>query len=137
MTPEAAVRQRIIDLTTSAASRVYMLKLPQQPTLPAVRVQRVVGIRGQHLRGPDGSYRTRVQVDTFATTHAAASDLADEILGDGLGPNASGLWGWVGELGSPAIRIKNIEVDPEGSTQFEADELNQARLRTDYIVHWN
>lgn len=144
MTPELAVASRLVALspvTAIVGPRVYMLKLPQRPTLPAVRVQRISGLRGQHLRGPDGWTRTRVQVDSYvsesaADAYATVTALADAIRGDGLGPSASGLWGWIGELGSPPIRINNVEVEDDGDVQYEGDELRLLRLRQDFMLHW-
>src|SRR5688572_22754983 len=99
-----------------------MLKLPQKPTLPAVRVQRIGTVRDQHLRGPDGHQVTRVQVDAYAADVADAYDtvegLAAAIRGNGLGNVASGVWGWTGELGSPSFRIMNIALEHDGTPEY-------------------
>lgn len=136
MTPETLVRARVMALSTPAGARVYMLTLPQQPTLPAVRVQRISGGLNQQLRGPSPPHVARVQVDCYATTYAAAEVLALAIRGNGLGPSATGLWGWIGSMGSPAIDVLNIEVPADVSVRFDADEHNFARISTDYLVHW-
>lgn len=132
--------ERIVALNTSASSRVYPLKLPQKPTLPAVRVQRIGGVREQHLRGPQGQTITRVQVDSFVAdtgdAYAAVTDLAEEVKGDGLGDQASGLWGYKGSMGSPAIQIDNVEIVHDGTPEYEAEELRLVRIRQDYLVHW-
>jgi hypothetical protein len=141
MTPEGVVLERIVAIGTAAGARVYMLKLPQKPTLPAVRVQRIGGFRGEHLRGPQNLHVTRVQVDSFAAdvgdAYATVEGLADEIRGDGLGPSASGLAGWIGEMGSPGIRVLNVVVDHDGTPDYEGNELRLARIRQDYLVHWS
>lgn len=142
MTPEDFVQERIVALGTSAGSRVYMLKLRQKTQLPAVRVQRIGGRQGQHLRGPENVNVTRVQVDSFVTEdsaspYVAVQSLADAIKGDGLGPSASGVWGFIGEVGSPAIRIHNVELDHDGTPDYEGDELRLLRIRQDYLVHWS
>lgn len=141
MTPEEFVVARIEDIATPAGSRVWQLKLPQEPVLPAVRVQLVAGVHRQHLRGPDGLTFTRVQVDSFAAESGAdpydsVRDLADAIKGDGLGANASGLWGFTGEMGSPAIRVANVELVSDGPVDYEGEELKLLRIRQDYRVHW-
>jgi hypothetical protein len=141
VTPEGFVRDRIVDIATAAGSRVYMLKLPQKPTLPAVRVQRIGGLQDQHLRGPDGINRTRVQVDSYAAetadAYATVEALAADIRGDGLGASASGLWGFLGwSNASPSIQIVNVELDHDGTPDYEAGELRLLRIRQDYIVHW-
>lgn len=128
-------------MATPAGDRVYMLKLPQKPTLPAVRVQRIGSVLDQHLRGPGGQQVSRVQVDSFVSdvgdAYAAVTSLADAIRGDGLGPGATGLWGFLGELGgSPAIRVHNIQLDHDGTPDYLFDELRMLRVRQDYLVHW-
>jgi Protein of unknown function (DUF3168) len=47
-------------------ARVYQLKLPQQPTLPAVRVQLVSEPAIYHTRGVVNCYQALIQVDAFA-----------------------------------------------------------------------
>lgn len=48
-------------------TRVYQLKLPQQPTLPALRVQLVSEPTTYHLRGPVNAWQALVQVDAYAS----------------------------------------------------------------------
>lgn len=140
MTPEGFVADRIVDINTAAGARVYQLKLPQDPTLPAVRVQRIGNVREQHLRGPQGTVVTRVQVDSFVAeasgAYGSVTDLADAIKGDGLGDVASGLFGFKGTHGSPAILIENVEIVHDGTPDYEGEELRLLRIRQDYLVHW-
>jgi hypothetical protein len=140
VTPEAFVAERIADLSTVAGNRVYMLKLPQKPTLPAVRVQLIDDVTEQHLRGPQPT-TTRVQVDAFAAdgvnAYATLRQLSDEIHGDGLGPMASGVFGFKGDYGSPAIRIQNVRLAFRGQPVFEGEEVNLLRIRQDYFVDWS
>ena len=141
MSPEEFVAERIAGLGTDAGSRVHMLKLPQRPTLPAVRVQAIGGVEDQHLRGPQGVNVTRVQVDSFAAetgdAYYTVRAMADAIMGEGEGDSASGVWGFIGwSVGSPAIRIANVELVHDGTPTYEADELRLIRIRQDYLVHW-
>lgn len=144
MTPEDAVATRLLAIgavTAIVGARIYMLMLPQHPTLPAVRVQRIPGERGQHLRGPDGITRTRVQVDAYAAeagadAYSSVVALADAIRGNGLGPSASGLWGWIGTLGSPSLRVVNVTIEGDGGVEYEGDELRLLRYRQDFMLHW-
>src|SRR5688572_28843056 len=106
MTIEEAVRERILDLNTNAGARVYMLIIPQNlRTWPAVRVQLIDAPTMQHLRGPNYPITSRIQVDYYAGVasgvdpYASVSTLAQQVRGDGLGPNATGLFGWTGEVG--------------------------------------
>lgn len=146
MTPEEAVAARLLavmPVTAIVDDRVFMLKLPQGENRAALRVQAIPGLRDQHLRGPVGMERTRVQVDSYVCeapsvdAYAQARTLAAAVRGDGLGASASGLWGWIGELGSPPTRIHNVELLVDGSPEYEADELERVRIRQDYMVHWS
>lgn len=149
MMPEAAIVERLLDITAVTAivsDRVFMLKLPQGETRASLRVQRIPGPRPQHLRGPDGTYRTRVQVDAYVAeapgvdAYTSVTTLADAVRGDGLGDGASGLFGWRGTLGgSPAtVQIHNIEVmHGDAAPFYEPGELRQLRIEQDYLVHWS
>lgn len=146
MTIEQAVYERLSDiapLTALVSTRIYQLKLPQRPTLPAVRVQKVSGMSGQHLRGPDGLFRARVQVDAYeeetGSWYADVTAIASAIRGDGLGSNATGLWGWIGYSGGspPQLSIRNVVLVHDGAPEYEAGELRLVRIRQDYMVHWS
>lgn len=146
MTPEEAVIARleaIGPLASLVSSRIYMVKLPQAPTLPAVRVQRISSMRDQHMRGPAFPAQARVQVDAYVTEtpgadpYADVSAVANAIRGDGLGDSASGLWGWIGDLGSPALHIHAVELLADTDPSVEAGELRAWRIRQDYMVHWS
>lgn len=141
MTVEAWARARILALSTSAGSRVYMLKLPQNPTLPAVRLQWIDEVTDQHLRGPNPS-TTRLQVDAYVSEgsgdpYAIVRELADDIHGDGLGTGASGLFGFKGPVGSPvALLIENVRLAFRGQPIYEAEEIKALRIRQDYLIDW-
>lgn len=138
MTPEEAVLNRIVGLSTSAGARVYQLRLPQHATLPAVRVQVIDDLDTYHLRGGAGLKRARVQVDAFAQEssggdpYEAAQALADEINGDDAG---SGLSGYMGSEGSPGFDIAAIFRVFRRSS-YESEELRQVRIQQDYEVHY-
>lgn len=148
MTPEVAVITRMASLaalTALVGNRIYQLKLPQTPTLPAVRVQHVDSVTEAHLRGSGALRHTRVQVDTYAREGsgsnplASATAVAEAIEGDGGGSGSaapSGLAGWRGTLGSPpSIRIDAILKVGSGQ-DYEAGELRAVRVRQDFMVHW-
>lgn len=140
MTPEQAVAERLLDIagvTAIVGERVYVDKLPQGGTFPAVLVQLVSEPTDYHLRGGLRD-RARVQVDAYASeatgvdAYAQVMSLADAIHGDDAG---SGLSGWVGEIGSPALRITGI-LRVDRSRGYEPDELRLLRQRQDYMVHF-
>jgi hypothetical protein len=131
----AAVRLRILDIdavTALVASRVYVQILPQRPTLPAIRLQRISDIQGMHLRGAGGKSSARVQCDIVATTREAALAILAELDGPGDG---SALIGWRGEVGSPGFEIDSIA--PANITErFDAEDLTQFKVIRDYFVDY-
>lgn len=135
MTPEAAILARIVALNTSAGARVYQLKLPQSPTLPAVRVQLVDDLTQAHLRGGGSNLRVaRVQVDAYAREgsgtdpYAEATDLAAEITGDDAGSGLSGFRGTVSGMAIESVQV----IDRQA--MYEAEELRLVRVRQDFSV---
>ena len=144
MTPEQAVRERIVDInavSSLVSGRVRMLRLHQHETLPAVRVQLISDPTTYHLRGGSGMYRSRVQVDSYATESSGADPyadvtaLADAIHGDDAG---SGLSGWTGEAGgSPGELTIHAILRVDRDVSYESEELRQVRCRQDYMVHWS
>lgn len=131
MSPEEAVRQRIIDVSTSAGTRVYMLRMPQGVTLPAIVVQLVDDIERPHLRGGNRQGEARVQVDCYVTErggYTALLALADAVDGDDAG---SALNGWKGTIG--AMKVEHIARITRAPS-FESEELAVIRLRLDYRV---
>jgi len=69
MTITDAVCQVLVTASPVAAfvgPRVYQLKLPQKPTLPALRVQLIAEPSRYHLRGVVNAWEALVQVDAYA-----------------------------------------------------------------------
>jgi hypothetical protein len=138
MSPEDAVRARLLDLvdvTALVAARVYMLKLPQGVTLPAVRVQIIDEIDETHLRGAGGMAAARVQVDAYVAEaggdpYGTSLALANAIAGDGGG---SGLSGWTGAIAGVFVAAI-FRLDRDAS--YEAAELRLLRMRQDFRVWW-
>ncbi len=146
MTPEQAVVERILDIsavTALVSTRVYMLRLPQHSTLPAIRVQVIDDPGAYHLRGPNYPVTSRVQVDVYAAEssgsdpYSAAIAVAEAVDGDGRGPDASGVSGWSGPTGGTTpLRVQLIQ-RVDRSVEYEADELREVRVRQDYMVTWS
>lgn len=139
MTPETAVRARILALSAVTAitgQRVYVDKFPQKPTLPAVLVQLVHEPTEYHLRG-GLRFQARVQVDAYVPetgdAYTTVNTLADAIHGDDAG---SGLSGWAGEIaGTPPMTITGI-LRIERRRGYEPEELRLLRQRQDYWVYF-
>jgi hypothetical protein len=128
-----ALRDRMMDLsavTALVSSRVYVQVLPQRPTLPAVRLQKIDEQQGMQFRGSIGVVRARVQVDAVSTTREASLEIDQAIAGTGDG---TGLIGWRGTVASPSEEI--LAILPSNVTeQYDADDLNQFKVIRDYIV---
>jgi hypothetical protein len=142
MTVEGAIVSRLkADSAVSAivGSRVYRLKLPQQPTLPAIRVQRVSRVEYEgHLRGRSGRFRSRIQIDAFAseydsqnpdplgTQDALMTAIDNAIVGKAFDSGDS----------PPTIQVW-VVLSANAYEEYEAGELRQVRGPQDYFVTWS
>lgn len=106
---EEALRAAIIEASGSPSligERVYPLKLPQRPTLPAVTYQIISGPRRYTQDGAALPTTFRVQVEFWAGEYEEARAVRDAIL-----PNLSGAK--FEGLGSPPVKLNRIFVDNE------------------------
>lgn len=138
MTSELAICARLLAtsaVTAIVGTRVWEIALPQEPTLPAIRVQLISDPVGYHLRGPDGASRSRVQVDAYVSERAASAvddpganlNVLADAIDDCLG-------GQVFTAGSPIeIRVTGV-FRQNRSKMRETDELRYLRVMQDYIV---
>jgi Protein of unknown function (DUF3168) len=144
VTVEEAICQRVeslADVIALAGSRVYLDKAPQGDPYPVVVVQLIDDPDDYHLRGPDGARRARVQVDVYAhessgvDAYDQATMLAEAINGDGLGPDATGLSGFIGTIGSLGLEVTGcFRIDRVRG--YEAEDMRELRIRQDYYVHF-
>lgn len=89
MDMQGGLRARLLastEVTAAVGSRVYWVQRPQGSLPPAVTLQTVSDPRPEHLKGPDGARETRVQMDCWATTYAAALSLARTCIAALSGP---------------------------------------------------
>lgn len=110
------------------STRVYQLKLPQRPTLPAIRVQLIDEPETYHLRGEDSVTRARVQVDAYvwevgvtdpyASVEAVADAARDALVGE---PFTTG-----GRTGSAFRETRSVI--------YEGEELRLIRVTQDFTV---
>lgn len=149
MTIEEAIVERLLAIgpvTDIVGDRIYQLRLPQKPTLPAIRVQLIDDVPSYHLRGTFGMSPARIQVDDYTEEgggidpYAQATALAQAIAGDwadGSPAPPHGLSGWRGHLGGspPTIAVGFIRHVDRGVI-YEPGELRQVRVRQDFIVWW-
>lgn len=139
------VRSRALSVaavTALVSTRVWSVILKQGNTLAAVRVSLVPGApETMHLRGRSSVIVDRVQVDAYAAI-AASDPLGDAraisaaLYGDMVGGVATGLNGWAGSIGSPAVMVDLIESASRPIEMFVPDELRQWVVSQDYYVHY-
>lgn len=75
---QAALRSRLTG--GAAGTRVYWGIVPQSAALPYIRLQTISDPRPEHLLSYDSARVTRVQVDCFAATYAAARSMAEAVI---------------------------------------------------------
>lgn len=138
MSPEVAIAIRLATPggmgAALAGGRIYQLKLPQRPTLPAIRVQLIDDGTTTHLRGEDRAIRSRVQVDVYVEDTGDAYDTA-VALAQAVHERLVGAPFVVSDGGSPADRgtvtgVFRVLRRP----LYEAEELRLVRIQQDYIV---
>lgn len=135
MTVEEAIVERLgatSAVTALVSTRIYQLKLPQQPTYPAIRVQLVVERTGHHLRGRDGLAPVRVMVDMFAMEVSGSDPYASATtVGATVFDALDGKRFLAGS--PPALNIRGV-LRVDRRVGYEADELRLVRESQDYMV---
>lgn len=140
MTVEQAIADRLSsDAGVSAlvGTRVWQLKLPQSPTLPAVVVQLISDPSEHHLRGEVGQTRSRVQVDCYgkdsgvADPYEAVTDVAEAVSDALCGVEPFTVAG----AGSPSVdRYVQFVRRLSRMSMHEGDELRVVRVTQDFLV---
>ena len=140
MSPEVAVLQRMQAVVPAAAARMHMLKLPQQPELPAAVVQLVDDIREKHLRGGSVAGVARVQISVYRAEASGidpydeAQALIDAIHGDDGGSGLSAFSGHIG--GSPGGLLLTGVFFAGRRAIYEPDEMRAVGIQEDYFAHY-
>lgn len=60
-------------------TRAWPLRLPQKPTLPAIVITRISGLRIGNLRGPASAAEPRYQIDSWSTSVKGALELGQAV----------------------------------------------------------
>ena len=138
MTVEQAVRTKLlatVGVTSLVNQRVWTQILPQDPTLPAVRLQVIDEVPRAHLRGINDLVPTRLQVDVFtgknsSDPYGTANTVMDAVT-DALTPTPFSATG----TGSPAEVVDVVHAMPQGRQPlYIAEEKLQVRIQQDFIV---
>lgn len=66
-------------LTGLVSTRIYSMRMPQTPTLPAVVFYRISNRRELVQNGDAGYARTRFQIDCWGSTYSSVKGVADAV----------------------------------------------------------
>ena len=119
-----ALRSLIINNATVAAmtTRCYPGTLPQSPIYPLVLYWHVSGVIDNHLRGDSGMAHPRFQIESWASTYAAAKALSLAVR--------EALNNYSGTVGT--VRIGSCLI--VGSTYQYESEIEIHRFMQDYSI---
>lgn len=110
-------------------TRIHPVKLPQGQTQPSIVYSRVSGLGDNHMHGPSGLSRPRIQIDCWAQSVDTAASLANLVKERIDGFRGSMLWG----ENSPeeAIVIQGIFFESEREDYDSESALY--RMSRDYL----
>jgi len=108
----------MLEQHAGVSGRIYPVKLPQNPTYPALTYQVITGPRDYTQDGPDGATRFRVQIDIRDTTYTGCRTVRDALVGGVSGLNHE-------PFGSPAVEVLGCFIDSE--RDFYESALDAAR----------
>lgn len=135
MTVEHAVRSKLVataSVSDLVSTRVFQLRLPQKPTLPAIRLQLIDEPKDYHLRGESGATRARLQVDVYGSESVASvgNDPYESVttIADAVDAVLSGQ-----VFESEGLRITG-SMRQSRRVGYEAEELRVLRCTQDYTV---
>jgi hypothetical protein len=134
VTEEEAVCERLLStagVTALVGTRVYQLKLPQRPTLPAIRVQLINSTEPYHLRGGSAWHQVLIQTDAVAEESAGDPYATAVAIADAIHLSLSGQRF---DLGSPVTLEITGMFRQSRVPMYESAELRQVRIMQDYLV---
>jgi hypothetical protein len=106
--------------------RIAWAARPRQDPLPSIALHRIDGVRDYMMAAPSGLVTSRIQVDCWATTNKAASEISTAVRG-----SLSGLRQVIQGVEFQGVFLEvEIDYSEEGSTP---DELLH-RVSTDYLI---
>lgn len=119
------------------STRGYQLKLPQNPVLPALRVQLIGEVESYTLTALTNFFVARIQVDLW-TAESIGSDPYTAVRAGGRAiRNALVIASCGGQsfsVGSPSdVQVTSVRT-LDRTVTYEADELRMIRLQQDFSV---
>lgn len=109
-------------LAALVGTRVYPIKLPQTPTMPAVSYQRIDGPRESGIASEHGMAHPRIQVDSWASTYGGAKAVAEQVR--------TALERWSDATTTPVVLDSFIE----GDTDLYESEVELYRVSMDFVI---
>lgn len=133
MTIATALRAHLLADAAIAAlvgTRIYPLRLPQKPQLPAIVLLRVSDVRPPILRGQASVAQERFQVDAWATTFDGAT-----ALGTLCRRRLEGYSGTWSDGASPETTV-DVAIQFESDRDLFEEEINGGLCRhsADYFI---
>ena len=114
-------------------TRVYPIRLPQGQISPSIIYTRISGFGDNHMLGPSGLSRPRLQVDCWAQSADTASTLANLVKEriDGF----RGTWLWGEDSPEEGIAVQGVFFENEREDYDDAVQLY--RVSRDYFVWYS
>lgn len=126
---EIAFREYLLSITAITAlvsTRVSVMRLPQNVTLPAISYMIDGAWRVESQKGGTGLVRTRMQVDHWASSMLSARELAEATR--------KVLQGYRGNMGTGANLTAVSQVRFQSELNFHHEDVNNYRVTHDYHI---
>jgi hypothetical protein len=131
----ASLRTKLLTyngISSIVGQRMYADVLPKSATMPAVILWRISTTRDHTVSDVTKSGHTRIQVDCYANTRAAADSLA-------LAIQQSGICAFRGTVDS--ITISGVEIDSGDQHEHEpptdGNQVHRYLTSFDFMVHYS
>lgn len=114
-------------LNALVSNRIYFLKLPQAPVLPAIVLQKISAPR-IHGFSADTGATTRIQATAWATTYSGVSAVFEQLR--------ASLQNYMNQTmgGAGGLSVKNVELDDENDA-YEDDTGRYGKIADFLIWH--
>lgn len=114
-------------IAAAAGTRIYPIKLPQGTTGASIVYNRVSGGGDYHFQGLSGFAKHRFQIDAWAPTAQAATDLADLVR-----DRIDGYRGDMGADSPPVVTVQGVFMVDQ--REDYDDEAKLHRMSRDYFI---
>ncbi len=125
----AALRTRILasaDVTRLVGQRVYWMQRAQAAALPAIVLQTISDVRGQHMRGFQSLRSTRVRADVWADGYGAARQVSEAVIAAA-----------VAEHRANGIHFRRAQIEGPRDLLEDGQTAPIFRCSTDLMLWWS